>query len=264
MTNSSVQARVKSPNTVPLEIKLDYDRLYRIARETQDEFLSKSPYPHAAIDNFLPDDLLEQVIAEFPHPEAQLNWRRHYVEDTATDFIAQHNKLGFSDENKMGPTIKNLMRELRSASFLRFLEELTGVQNLIGDPYLIGAGIHQTLPGGLVGLHADFSTHSKLPLERRVNMILYLNKDWHNEWGGHLELWSRNMARCEVKVAPVANRIAIFKPMCDTWHGHPYPLACPEGNSRKSLANFYYTVDRPADYGPRHGTLWQKVPEASK
>ncbi len=246
-------------NSLAAALCLDYEALIRTARRLTEQFLKNSPYPHIAIDNFLPEDLLEKVISEFPPPHTKLDWRRHYVENKEEGFVAQEGKLGFSDELKMSTTIRNLMREFRSADFLVFLEELTGVKQLLGDPYLLGAGIHQTMKGGLVGIHADFSTHSKLPLERRVNAILFLNKNWSDEWGGHLELWSRDMSACEVRIAPIANRMVIFLPTRDTWHGHPHPLSCPANVTRKSLANFYYTVDRPVNLGPRHGTIWRKV-----
>ena len=96
-----------------------------------------------------------------------------------------------------------------------------------------------------IGVHADFSRHYTLPLERRLNVLVYLNRDWKDEYGGHLELWDREMTACREKVLPAFNRTVIFSTTDWTFHGHPDPLTCPPEMSRKSIALYYFTVDRP-------------------
>jgi Rps23 Pro-64 3,4-dihydroxylase Tpa1-like proline 4-hydroxylase len=136
---------------------------------------------------------------------------------------------------------------MNSEPFLRFLQELTGIkETLIPDPYFEGGGVHQIKRGGFLKVHVDFHRHRLLQLDRRVNVLVYLNKDWKDEYGGHFELWERDMSRCVKKIAPLFNRMAIFSTTADSWHGHPDKLNCPEGRSRQSLALYYYTNGRPS------------------
>ncbi len=129
----------------------------------------------------------------------------------------------------------------------------------MADPSLEGAGLHQTRAGGFLNIHADFTVHPhERHWHRRVNLLVYLNEDWHPEYGGDLELWSRDMrTRVEV-VAPIANRAVVFTTGADTWHGHPDPLRCPPDRARRSLAIYYYTVEeaplaRSTEYRARPG-----------
>jgi hypothetical protein len=101
------------------------------------------------------------------------------------------------------------------------------------------------LPGGLLKVHADFNIHHRTNLDRRLNVIVYLNKDWKEEYGGFFELWNENMSEAVVRLLPLFNRMAIFSTTSTSYHGHPDPLTCPEDRSRKSLALYYYTNGRP-------------------
>ncbi|HMP28914.1 MAG TPA: 2OG-Fe(II) oxygenase [Saprospiraceae bacterium] len=139
------------------------------------------------------------------------------------------------------------MHFLNSEPFLEFLQELTGIEEtLIPDPYLDGGGFHEIKPGGFLKLHVDFHKHKKLGLSRRLNFLIYLNEDWDESYGGHFELWEKDMSKSAVKILPLFNRIAMFSTTGDSWHGHPDPLSCPPDRSRKSLALYYYTNGRPA------------------
>jgi len=139
------------------------------------------------------------------------------------------------------------MYHLNSMSFLEFLSAVTGIQNLIPDPGFEGGGLHQILPGGKLGVHADFNKHRSFGLDRRLNVLVYLNKDWREDYGGHLQLWDREMRACEAKVLPVFNRVMVFGTTDFTYHGHPDPLQCPNGMTRKSLALYYFTNGRPSE-----------------
>jgi hypothetical protein len=129
---------------------------------------------------------------------------------------------------------------------LEFLQELTGInETLLPDPYLIGGGYHEIKPGGLLKVHADFNKHEMTMLDRRINLLVYLNKDWAESYGGHFELWDKKMTRAYKKVLPVFNRIAIFSTTDFSYHGHPDALNCPPDRSRKSIALYYYSNGRP-------------------
>ena len=74
----------------------------------------------------------------------------------------------------------------------------------------MGAGQHEIKPGGLLKIHADFNKHNISGLDRRLNVLVYLNKDWKEEYGGHFELWDKDMKHCVKKILPTFNTMAIF------------------------------------------------------
>ena len=155
----------------------------------------------------------------------------------------------------MGPTTRLLLSQFNAATFVNFLEQLTGISGLIPDPHFFGGGMHTIEAGGYLRVHADFNHYPRLDLERRINALLYLNRDWQDEWGGHLELW-RTVAARELSIAPIFNRLVIFSITDTAYHGHPNPLETPPGVARRSLALYYYSVDRPTDERTEaHSTL---------
>lgn len=211
------------------------------------------PFPHIVIDNLFPQDMLEQVREVFPRPDG-IEWRRF---DNA-----EEKKLGFWHTCEIDPYLYDFLQAMNAPPMLKFLETLTGIEGLVPDPYFGGAGLHQILPGGFLKVHADFNVHPKLNLDRRLNMLIYLNKDWQDEWGGHLELWDAGITTCHEKIAPLFNRTVIFSTTDTSFHGHPHPLQCPEGESRKSLSFYYYTNGRPEEEkSEAHSTLFRETPE---
>ncbi len=160
----------------------------------------------------------------------------------------------------MGPATRRLLAELNSATFIDFLERLTGIEGLIPDPHFEGGGLHQIEPGGHLKVHADFNRHPRTGLERRLNVLVYLNRDWKDEYGGHLELWDRSMTRCERKLLPVFNRCVIFATTDHAYHGHPEPLTCPDDRARRSMALYYYTSSPEQNGDEAHSTLFKERP----
>ncbi len=231
---------------------IDPDRLLRLGHELKDKYRTAQPFPHIAIDDFFPRDVVDAVHAEFPRPD-QVAWQKF---DNA-----QERKLASDKERALSPAARRLIWEMNSQVFLQFLEVLTGIPNLIPDPQLSGGGMHQIPRGGKLGVHVDFNKHGNYGLDRRLNLLLYLNKDWREEYGGHLELWDREMKNCVTKILPIFNRVALFSTTEYSWHGHPNPLACPEGWTRKSLALYYYTNGRPAEeLADTHSTVFRTRP----
>ncbi|HKH46091.1 MAG TPA: 2OG-Fe(II) oxygenase [Thermoanaerobaculia bacterium] len=216
-------------------------------------YTSAQPFPHAVIDSLFPDEVLRTVLAAFPQPD-EIEWRRF---DNATE-----KKLGYWHESSLHPDLQLFLYEMSAPPVLRFLEALTGIEGLIPDPYFGGAGPHQILPGGFLKVHVDFNRHPLLQLDRRLNLLVYLNEDWEEAYGGHLELWDREMTRCERKILPVFNRTVVFSTTDFSFHGHPVPLSCPEGRSRKSVSFYYYTNGRPAEERSEpHDTIFRKTHE---
>ena len=224
-----------------------------LAARLAPRYAGASPFPHVVIDDFLPEALAARMLAEFPPPDAAA-WDR-------LDKSAYSKKLAANREEQVGSFIFGILEELNGADFLSFLQKLTGIQGLTPDPYFEGGGLHQILPGGFLKVHADFNFHTALRLDRRLNLLIYLNREWREEYGGHLELWNGAMTQCEVRVLPVFNRAVIFSTTDRSFHGHPDPLACPEGRTRKSMALYYYSRGRPEEeVSPAHSTLWQIRP----
>jgi hypothetical protein len=220
-----------------------------VAAGARASYLSAEPFPHIIFDDFLDPALLELILTEFPKP-GEIQWQRF---DNAREI-----KLASAAEATFGPVTRLLLYHLNSVTFLEFLSQVTGIENLISDPSFEGGGLHQIVRGGKLGVHADFNKHRAYQLDRRLNLLLYLNKDWREEYGGHLELWDRNMSHCERRVLPLFNRVMVFGTTDFTYHGHPDPLRCPEGMTRKSLALYYFSNGRPAEeIAGEHSTLFQ-------
>src|ERR1700733_3154512 len=231
----------------------DQEAMMKLGRENGPSYRTAEPFQHIIFDNFLPPQVVDDVLNEFPGPE-QANW--HIFNNN------REKKLACQDETEMGPHIRHLIAQLSSMTFLNFLIELTGIDGLVQDPYLHGGGMHQLLKNGKLNIHADFNWHNKLNMKRRLNLLLYLNKDWKEEYGGHLELWDTHMEKRLKAILPIFNRCVIFSTNSDSYHGNPVPVACPEDRSRKSIALYYYTSPAIRENTmEKHPTLFQARPE---
>jgi Rps23 Pro-64 3,4-dihydroxylase Tpa1-like proline 4-hydroxylase len=228
-------------------------KLEHLAKEKAAEYRNNKPFPHIYFDDFLPVEAAEAALREFPEPK-ELKWQTFDNQNEV--------KLAFDAVEKLPAGDRDALYFLNSRPMLQFLETLTGIQGVIPDPYFTGGGLHQIRPGGKLGVHADFNLHTKLNLDRRINVLIYLNKDWKEEYGGHFELWNKEMTQAEQKILPLFNRCAIFSTTSTSYHGHPNPLTCPPGRTRKSLATYYYTNGRPEEeVNETHSTLFQNRPE---
>jgi Rps23 Pro-64 3,4-dihydroxylase Tpa1-like proline 4-hydroxylase len=233
----------------------DKDALLALAHTHKDTYHTNVPFQHVVIDNFLPPQILEHVLAEFPHPDSEIWQQRFNNPDT------QLLKLACEDETRMPDFTRHVLAQFNSAAMSEFVEILSGIKGIIPDPHYRGGGLHQTLRGGNLGIHLDFNRYKRLSLNRRVNILLYLNKDWKEEYGGYLELWDKDMAHCVSKVAPLFNRMVMFSTTGNSYHGHPDPLTCPLAMTRKSLALYYYTTEvGDGETETPHTTLFQKRP----
>lgn len=209
-----------------------------LAEDLAPKYQTAHPFPNISIDDFFDPSYLEEVLAEFPSVDS-LKDKVHYSNPN-------EEKHATKGEGSFGPKTKALVHYLNSEPFLRFLQKISGIKEaLIPDPYFEGGGFHEIKPQGYLKIHVDFHKHRSMNLDRRLNVLIYLNKDWKEEYGGNFELWEKDMSTCAVKVAPLFNRMAMFSTAGASWHGHPNPLSCPPDRSRKSLALYYYTAGRP-------------------
>lgn len=217
------------------------------------QFVEARPFPHVVIDGLFDAAELRRVVAAFPGPDG-MEWSRF---DSQTE-----KKLGFHHERSRLPgVIRQFLYKLNSYEMLDLLERITGIPGLIPDPYFGGGGIHQIVRGGFLKVHADFNVHPKLLLDRRLNVLVYLNEPWEESWGGSLELWDAGLTSAERKIAPYFNRTVIFATSDDSYHGHPSPLQSPEGVTRKSLSLYYYTSSgRASGRTAAHDTIFRETP----
>jgi len=230
-------------------------KLKALAHANAAEYAAAKPFPHIYFDNFLPIEAAEAALAAFPEPHAV----------KFKEFTNQNEKkLAFESVEKLPAPIRDVLFFLNSRPIVQFLEILTGIKGVIPDPYFVGGGLHQIKPGGHLEVHADFNWHEEMQLDRRINLLVYLNKDWHESYGGHFELWDREMKGAEAKILPLFNRCAIFSTTDFSFHGHPTPLACPPDRFRRSMATYYYSNGRPAEeVSSSHSTVFKSRPGAA-
>lgn len=199
------------------------------------QFRGNKPYPHLHLSGFLDADIAVGMAREFPGLETDA-WTRYKHQN--------ENKLGLTKRELFPPLVGDVVDELNSPAFVSWLSQVTGIPGLLADDTLEGGGLHQSGPGGFLNVHTDFRTHHyHKNWRRRVNLIVYLNPNWDERWGGAIELWDREVKECVAKVPPSLNEALIFETNEISYHGFPEPLRCPEGQSRKSVALYYYTID---------------------
>lgn len=250
----------QSPSQAPFTgCILDFPHLQQAAQFAASQYGSAQPFPHAVLDGFIAPAIATQLAAEFPARADTTQWLDYNGND-ASGKPLQHNKYHISDEDRLGLMTQRLLYELKGARFLQVLTTLTGIENLIPDALNHGGGIHMNCRGALLKIHADFNRHPQWHVDRRLNLLLYLNEGWQTAWGGDLELWSADMQACLKKIAPVAGRCVIFSTSSTSFHGHPEPIDCPEDVSRKSIALYYYSNPPRTSDEPVHSTLWQARP----
>ncbi len=217
------------------------------------------PFPHTVIDNFLKNDTLNDILSNINNLKDE---NSDYVSDHSA-FRYEYNKFAFS--LNYGDYLKKLFIELNSSEFIKYLEDITGINGIItNDITLQGAGVHRVKSGGHLQLHTDFNTYySKVygKLDRRINLLIYMNPEWKEEYNGMLCLCDKdNNNTCVKKISPILNRCVIFNTSNKSIHGHPEILKTPENIYRQSIAVYYYTknynqsVDFEGD--PEHSTIW--------
>jgi Rps23 Pro-64 3,4-dihydroxylase Tpa1-like proline 4-hydroxylase len=219
------------------------------------------PYPYTVIDNFLDPWILQEVNQEldlydnwsFDQESTEYQSGKKYTPDF---LMNSEDVIQFSAN---APRTKFVLDYLNSNTILSFLENLTGIPNLLPDHQFIGGGAHQSANKDKLDIHADFNVHPLSGMYRRINLLLYISPQWKKEWGGELELWDRQLTGCQVKIPPLFNRAVIFNTGSDSYHGHPTPMRMPRTAHRRSLALYYYTAVPPAEFKESHPVLWKKV-----
>jgi len=238
-------------------LNFTYDKLNEFANENKDKYLKSEPFPHIVIDNFFNHKILDEIINEFPKNLKEIgNKFDNKVE----------RKLSLNSSNLLSNQTNDFLNFLNSQIFINFLQKLTDVEEkLIPDPYLIGGGLHELKNNGYLNVHADFNNHPTMKLDRRLNVLIYLNKNWSDSYEGNLELWDKEMISCFKEIKPIFNKCVIFNTDPESYHGHPEPLRAPISKTRKSIALYYYTASKSIyDEIPRVTTQFQARNNAEK
>lgn len=216
----------------------DYDRWEKSLSENIIAYGQAEPYPHIQLDHFLEEQAAEKALTEFPSVKDE-GWI-HYIH-------INEKKHGLNKMELLPPFVREIIKELNSDEFVDYISQLTGIPGLKPDDMLEGGGLHQTKRNGFLNVHADFTVHPhKRNWRRRVNLLIYLNKDWLPEYNGELELWDRHMKGAQRKIAPLFNRCVIFNTDDNSYHGVPEHILCPEDMTRKSIALYYFTEEETA------------------
>ncbi len=224
-------------------------------RSMKKEWLKSKPFNHIVLDNFLEEHVLDQVVKEFP----DYSDNKWYEYDNPLEV-----KKAMNSWDKFGVQTYRLFDFLNSRNFIEGIESLVGCP-LYPDYGLNGGGLHTHRPGGKLNTHLDYSMHPKLPLERRVNLIIYITPDWHDAWGGKLGFWSHNKktrspGKLVESISPKFNRAVLFDTSQNSWHGLPEPVKSPPGICRNSLA-IYYLCDPREAVDPRAKALFSPTEE---
>jgi Rps23 Pro-64 3,4-dihydroxylase Tpa1-like proline 4-hydroxylase len=225
----------------------------RRIEDLQATYRTAGPFPHVVIDDMFAPEVLDALLGEM----AQMGrdkWKQ-------VDNDSRERTRRMKSAAEMGPAGTRLLSIVHSAGFLYFLSEITGIPQLLPDPYLLGSGYAQMRRGDYFSVHSDRNVAYDTGMLRRLAMIVFLNKSWRAEYHGKLELWNREATNCDATIEPLFNKTVIFEVADPNYHGVPVPLACPSERSRQSFILYYHTVGQPyvqphtSLFAPRtHGT----------
>ena len=212
----------------------------------------QNPFGHLVVDDFLPSEIIESMLKSLTN----------FVEQSRSEWRVYENPLEkkalLNDYSKFPNEIYSYFLALGSPAVTARMTSISGIDNLVPDSGLHGGGVHLHTRGGKLNVHQDYSLHPRTGLQRRLNIILYLNPDWDASWGGGLGLYSEDTTleqpnELVKEIACLYNRAVIFDTAPGSWHGLPDPILCPENRMRLSLA--YYYTRTPVPNAPKRGAV---------
>jgi hypothetical protein len=213
------------------------------------------PFPYFCIDGLLEPGAAERVLDDFPSSEDAMKIGLRFAA------VNEGGLVQVTDSSNFAGPVTELNRALASPEFLGLLGYVFDMPDLLADDQLVGGGIHQTGPRGHLDVRVDFNCIADRQLHRRLDILLYFNKDWDSSWGGDIELWGRDVKTCAHSFSPIFNRRVVFETSDISYHGVS-AVKCPEGRSRKSFAAYYYTKEAPPHWtGEEHPTVFKARPD---
>ena len=195
----------------------------------KEEFSNGLPYENIIIDNFLDETYAEKLYHSFPN-----NYDNWYKYENPIEV-----KYAYDNIDKLSKDLKDYFYILSSDLITNIFRKITNIEDLEYDEYLHGAGLHSHPRNGRLNIHLDYEKHPYSGKERRINIILFLSKDWNPLWNGQNELWNTKATECIKQTDIIFNRAIIFKTNDISWHGLPEKIMCPNNVFRKSLAYYY-------------------------
>lgn len=218
------------------------------------QFRAAQPFPFVSIDPLLEPSFAAEVSTAYPSFDDATRVGRSF------SAVNEKLKVQVTDYSTFPEPVKRLSDALSSRSFLAQISYITGIDDLLWDEKLEGGGMHQTAASGRLDVHVDFNYLRERALHRRLNILIYLNTEWQDEWGGHIELWDRDVKTRHHSFAPILNRCVIFETSAISYHGVS-PVKPPPGVVRKSFAAYYYTKEAPPGWtGEEHSTIFRARP----
>lgn len=233
--------------------KTSYDKIINVEKSNN---LFQHPFTHFYIDDFFEPEFADNLFNAFPSTNSK-SWE---VSNDTDIEVKMRSK--WESEFDIPKYIVDAVRIMNSSYFLNSLSKILKIPKLIPDPYFTGGGLNMTVSGGLLDVHVDGNYHDASGLNRRVNVILYLNPNWEKSWGGEFGLYDNNGENLVKKISPIHNRLLAFDTNDYSFHGLPEPLRFPNGLGRKSIILYYYTkAERPnskISVNRPHSALWKK------
>lgn len=217
------------------------------------QFETAQPFRHVVIDSFFEPEFCACLLEDFP------DFEDRYALNEMGAVGGKAVRMAVRD---LSATYKQLDAYLQTPEFLGYVSKLTGIPDLLYDPDYIGGGTHENRDGQSLSPHVDFNFHPRTKTHRRLNLIIYLNPEWDEAWGGNLELHSdpwNDSDNWRTAIAPIFNRAVIFETNEISWHGFEEIQlpAARKSLSRKSFAIYLYTNERPAaETAPAHATIY--------
>lgn len=231
-----------------MEIIAHFKKHFSNFQQLNNQFVGTPPFPMIVLDNFLPKDTalnLEKEADSIP----DIYWN---------DFTRRGSYMRECNQMQFAPEAQNFVSQMHSSLGMEWLTSLTGIKDLLPDPYLTGAAYSKSYSGDCLKMHTDFNWNDKLKLHRMLSVIIYLNSHWEKEWGGELKFNDFYNDKTVQSVEPLFNRAIIWRYHKRGFHGFPEPLRCPSGESRKTFRLFFYVSEAnpKADDRPHRSLYW--------
>lgn len=219
------------------------------------QYCDANPYPFIKIESFLNPAFALEIAAAYP------SFNTAILQGKTFDAVNERKKIQITDSKLFPHPVARLNEALAAPEFLSQLSYVTGISGLQADEELTGGGMHITGPGGRLDVHVDFNYLESIKRHRRLNLLLYLNPVWEEQWGGHIQLWDKDVKSCRHAFAPVFNRCVLFETSDVSFHGvTPVTVSAPV--PRISFAAYYYTQQPPANWKQTvHSTVFKARPE---
>lgn len=222
-------------------------------------YAKAQPTHFFTLDGFLREDFAREVAAAYPSFEEAVALAEQGA-GRRFERVNEDIKVQVTDSSRFAEPVRRLNELLASRAFIEKLETITGIEGLLPDPSLRGAGMHVMGRGGNLGVHLDFNHLEEADLWRRINLLVYLTPDWQPSWGGEFDLWDPDVKECLGVIEPMFNRCAAFNTTTESFHG-VRAIRCPDGVTRNTFAVFYYTKQRPPEFaGQTFSTIYRARP----